>query len=208
MSDRDDSTRVPPNHFPSEIPEVSRAVRPLYPVEDQRTLAQQLVPTADTIRQLYTRFGLRPYRVYLVHAAWSGQVKGQGELRVLRRIEILPTPKVESLDSTSFFLKETGRTETGQIIVTQVSPKYAEDDLLGRVPAVQDPDNPRTSLRNREFYWEVQEGREAAPKAVRRRYVPTAAPDQNRGDFCWTVTLRRQDYATGRNGGTARRSFL
>ena len=48
-----------------EIPEVTGRVKPV--AINGGTLASKLVPVVDKIRQLYTNFGVRPYRVYLVH---------------------------------------------------------------------------------------------------------------------------------------------
>ena len=46
-----------------------------------RTLVDDLIPVADDLRQLYTEFGGRPYRVFLVWVRWSADEDGDGMVR-------------------------------------------------------------------------------------------------------------------------------
>jgi len=139
-------------------------------------------------------------RVFMVHQAWTGDRVGVGEPIEISRTEILPTPRVLDMSGTVLSLAATGNTEDGTIAVDQISPKYAEDDLMGRTPDLLSPVHPRTSLDNIEFFWEVVEHRPNSPLPVRRRYVPTTVADSSPGKFQWKVTLTRQDYDRARDG--------
>jgi hypothetical protein len=186
-----------------EMPEVTGAVHPV-PAR-MPTLGTDLVTTVDDLRQLYTDFGLRPYRVFLVHVAWSGGRRGDGNPIELSRREILPTPRVLDMGSTSFALRSIGLTEEGGVVIEHVSPKYTEDDLLGRTPDLIDPAFPATGLANVEFFWEVAENRPSNPEPVRRRYVPSSTPMLTRDIFQWRVGLVKQDLNRDRRGGFDKR---
>lgn len=184
------------------MPELTRAVRP---VSEGPTMANQLTPIVDTIRQLYTQFGLRSYRVYLVHTAWSGRRIGEGEAQEIARTEILPTPLVRDLSSTTFQLRAFGLTEEGGTSIEQISLRYTEDDLCGRTPDLQDPAFPAVGSSSVEFFYEVVENRNSFPTPVRRRYVPNAVPQLTRDIFQWKVMLTKQDYNRDRQGGYTKR---
>lgn len=187
-----------------ELPEVTGRVKPV-PINGG-TLASRLVPVVDKIRQLYTNFGVRPYRVFMVHVQWSGDRIGDGVPRELSRREILPTPRVGDISGTTEMLRASGLTEEGGISVDQISAKYTEDDLLGRTPDLQDPAMPRTGLRQMEFYWEVVENRPSSPTPVRRDYAPSTAPALSRDGFQWRVNLAKRVFDRARDGGWNRRS--
>jgi hypothetical protein len=184
------------------MPEATRVVQH---IPEGPTLASSLVPVVDTIRQLYSQFGMRSYCVYLVHVAWSGQRRGEGEQVELSRVEILPTPQVQDMGATGLNLPAFGLTEGGGISVEQISCRYTEDDLLGKTPDLQDPAFPATGWVNREFFWEVVENRPSDPAPVRRRYVPDAVPMLTRDIFQWKIHLTKQDYNNDRRGGSSRR---
>jgi hypothetical protein len=182
----------------AELPEVTGQVRPERPGEGL-PLAVRLVPIVDRIRQLNTRFGIRPYRVFLVHLQWSGNRIGDGTPWELSRKEILPTPKVIDMSSTQEILRFAGLTEEGTVRITEISAKYTEDDLMGRTPDLIDPEMPRTGLRNCEFFWELVERRPSNPPSVPRRYVPSAVPMLGRDQFEWTVTVTKVSADRPRN---------
>lgn len=173
----------------AELPELTGQVKPV--PSWQQPLADRLVPVVDRIRQLNTTFGIRPYRVFLVHLQWPNRI-GEGEPFELSRREILPTPRVMDMTSTSEVLRFAGLTEEGSLKIDQISPKYTEDDLMGRTPDLVDPAIPRTGLRNAEFFWEVVERRNSDPPSIPRRYVPSAVPSIGRDRFDWTVALTKQ----------------
>lgn len=187
----------------AELPEQEGKVGPVLP--GSRPLTVRLTPTVDKIRQLYTRFGLRPYRVFLVHILWSGQRIGEGAPHEISRKEILPTPRVVDMQSTTEVLRAFGLTEEGGLSVDQVSAKYTEDDLMGRTPDMTDLSLPRTGLANAEFFWEVVESRASDPPSTPRMYVPTAVPMLSRDGFQWKVQLTKRDFNRARDRSFNRR---
>lgn len=199
--------RTAPVSISGELPELTQQVRPLRPNEVPNSFAVMLTKVADDIRQLNTTFGIRPYRVFLVHVQWSGAVRGSGQGIEIARRELLPTPRVKNMESLPEILRSTGLTEEGSITVDQISAKYSEDDLAGRTPDLQDPSKPITSAANVEFYWEVVENRVALPLAKRRRFTTNGVPELSRGGFQWSVSLIRQDVDRQRNGGNQRGQF-
>lgn len=110
------------------------------------------------------------------------------------------------MNSTNLVLHVTGNTEEGGVTIDQISPKYSEDDLMGRTLDMQDPALMRTSRDTVEFFWEIQENRSIQPYAVKRRYVPTGVPMISRDGFQWTVPMTRQDHDEGRQGAVEPRN--
>lgn len=193
--------RVLPSSPQAELPEAQGRVHPQRPHEVNQGLAVQLVPVVDEIRQLYTEFSLRPYRVFLVHVPWSGGRRGAGQPIEVSRREIEPTPRVRDMNATNEILRATGLSEEGSVVVDQITAKYAEDDLMGRTPDLQDPEMQRTSVVNSEFFWEVEENRPNQPRAVRRYYKPSSVPFLTRDGFQWRVVLTKSDYDPDRAAG-------
>ena len=153
-------------------------IRSLRPVEVGRTLAEDLVGVADDVRALYTEFGLRPYRVWLVWVAWrqdenaDGVIddgedridvdeRGAGRPELLAEIELLPTPRVGPLSGVRQDLDAVGLTERGGLTLDQVSPSYAEDLLMGLLEEFRDPARPNQLKAGISFFYEVQENRQA-----------------------------------------------
>jgi hypothetical protein len=184
---RDD--RMPPSNMPAEISAEGGAV---YPVEPgQMTLAERLVETVDRIRQLNTSLGLRPYRVFLIHVQWSGAKIGLGQPKEISRREILPTPRVRDISSTSEVYTNMGRVEEGGVVIDEVSARFSEDDLMGKTSDLLDPAAPRSGQKNAEFFYEVVESRAIAPNPIPRRYTPSAVPTLNRGNCSWRIVLSK-----------------
>ncbi len=193
--------RTPSGDVRSELPEASGELRPPAPYGVPQTLAGRLTPVADRLRNLLAKNGLRPYRVWLVHASWSGAKRGIGQLTVTSRRELLPVPRVRDMNTVRRNVLAMGLTEEGDIIIDQISAKYTEDDLTGRTPDVVDPSIPRTSRPNVEFWYEVQESRPSTPPPPIRRFSPpAAAPMLSRGGLMWTVVLSKQGEDRGRRG--------
>jgi len=63
-----------------------------------RTLTRRLISTVDGLRDLLTRFGLRPYEVRMVRTKWTGGYRGAGQEIVVFDEAILPTPLILGLD--------------------------------------------------------------------------------------------------------------
>lgn len=198
------SDRVPTGDVAAELVELSGRLRPPEPQQMPQTLAGRLVPLADRLRGLKARFGVRPYRVFLVHAVWTGGRRGVGHQQITSRLELLPVPRVQDISAVRRTLYATGLGEEGDTVIDEISAKYAEDDLVGRTPDLQDPEQRRTSRLDVEFWWEVHEARAVGSTVIRRFSPPTAAPKLSRENMQWRVTLTRQAEDRGRNGGTDR----
>ena len=183
----------------AELLEQTGAVRPLPAQQRPTSLTGRLVQVVDRVRQLNTRLGLRPYRVFLVHLSWPGR-KGIGQPQVLSEREILPTPKVVDMSTTSLFLRAAGLGEEGSIVVGEISPKYSEDDLMGLTPDLTSATDPMTSSDNVEFFWEIRESRQVFPAPQPRRYVPSGVPALNLKKSEWRVPLTKQDGNRARGG--------
>ena len=193
------SDRTAQNAPEQEMPTASGAVRPLRPDEVKQTLAVRLVPTIDKIRQLSTKFGLRPYRVFLVHVQWTGERIGLGTPIEISRREVQPTPRIRDMSSTIEMLSAFGRLEEGAITVDKISPLWSEDDLLGATPDLIETSLPRAGKHNCEFFWEVQENRPVSPPPVPRRYAPASTPTLSRGGMSWRMVLTKQSVNRTRN---------
>lgn len=194
--------------------------RPLTPHEARRTLAHRFAPRADRLRQLNTRFGLRPYRCFLVWTKWSGGERGAGEETVLPggRIELLPTPKVRSLDNVAAQFFSGGVLPVGSLRVTEISALYTRDQLAGLAVPNHDfteenvPPRPRsaedlpkrpsvTSLPQPfDFYWEVVEDGRGDDPAVRSKFRLAAWPNRNPGGVQWECLIERVSSDANRDG--------
>src|SRR4051812_3044355 len=161
----------------------------------------------DDVRTLAADFGVRPYRVFLVHAAWTGTRRGEGTLQIVARREILPVPRVIDLASVRARVGATGTVEEGDLRVVEISARFPEDDLLGRTPDLQDPVAKRTRRKTVEFFWEVIEARASNPRPAPRRFSPPVTVSLDRSGFAWEVTLVRSAYDLGRDGSTDRGAF-
>jgi hypothetical protein len=149
-------------------------------------LVASLGGCVDAIRDINTQFGARQYEVMLIWSKWSGGERGVGEEYVFKETKIEPTPKVGDLKSVSKELSAIGLEESGSLKVTEISPRYDEGFLLGRI----DGEVPGEDVN---FYWEVRSvPREGAP-VFRRRFFPKAAPGYDATKFQWTVSLIKAD---------------
>lgn len=192
-----------------DIPEQTGALDG--PVKERApdTLAWQLTGVADDVRKIAADLGVRPYRVYLVHAEWSGEARGYGEAQIISRREIVPVPRVRDIDSATRNLRATGMTEEGDVVVDQISARLTEDDLLGKTPDMRDAVQQRTSRAKVQFWWEIVENRPSNPSpAIRRFSGPVKVPVLTRGGLQWRVTLVKQDLDRGRDGGTVPRNVF
>ena len=191
----------------AELPALSGRLRTTDPgTVHHRTLAHALAPIVDVVRQIPVQMGLRPHRVFLVHAAWSGGRAGAGHLDVTSRVEVLPVPRVRQLGAVAEVLRATGVTEEGDVQVDRISARFAEDDLRGITPDMRDAVVPRTLAPQVDFWWEVVEVRPVDPQPIPRRFNIMSA-ELSRGRAEWVVRLARQDYDRGRRGETERGAF-
>lgn len=194
--------------------------RPLSSDQARRTLVHRLAPRIDRARQYLTRFGLRPYRVTLVWTIWSGSERGEGTEQELPggRLELLPTPKVKSLDTVSFRFFSGGVLPVGSVGVEKISALYTQDQLTGlAIPNAvftRRNDPPRLSSAEQlppkpsnnslpdpyDFFWEVVEDGRGDDPPVRSKYRLAAWPMRQPGNAEWTVILERVSNDENRDG--------
>jgi len=150
----------------------------------------------DRVRQLNTRFGARPYRVFLNWTLFGGEETGQGYERLMRRVEILPTPLVTNLDNVIFSPWHAGILQSGSLKVSEVSVvAYGEDVLrgldAGLIPGLDlcgdDPGIPEPW----DFFYEVVEDGRAGSMPDRPRFRLANTPFRDVERAQWTFTLER-----------------
>lgn len=172
--------------------------QPLQPFQARRTLANRLSPTADRLRQFCTKFGIRPYRVFLVWTVFDGEERGEGTERELARVELLPTPKTAELTSLQQGPYVGGVLATGTVKLDRISAGYTAAQLTGlQVPGRgQELDMPE----NVDFWYEMREDGRGTDLPVPQRFRLSSAPFRAAGRVCWTVILETQNEATGMDG--------
>ncbi len=155
------------------------------------SLVEDLGPVADDLRQLFTDFGTRPYRVFSVVVFWTGGEEGRGEETVESETEFLPTPLVD-LSRLRSVTTSAGKTEKGFHVMTEVSPRYTEDDIRTLFHVQPLP-------KGRTGYIEIQMDRRDA-QAKRRRFAVRGVPARRADEFDFRVSLSVQDQARLRSG--------
>lgn len=170
--------------------------RSLNPFEARASLANRLgTRVADRLRQFSTKFGLRPYRVFLVWTTFDGEERGEGRERELQRIEVLPTPRISELTALQAAAYPTGVIGTGAIRADLISVKFTESQLNGtaipaRGQALGDyPDKI-------DFWWEMRADGRGLDVAKPIRFRLAAAPMLLPGSLGWAVMLEKQEEAT------------
>lgn len=176
--------------------------RALTSTEASKTLANRLgVRLAPRLRQLATRFGLRSTRVFLVWTRWTGEYRGEGDERILARVELLPTPEVSPETAVQGMPYSAGKLPVGQLTVNLISLRYTKEMLQGKIiPSIDEGGNPivipktaSVDVRKEptEFFWElVEDGRGDTPPE-RERYRLIGEPWRNEGNVCWQCTIER-----------------
>lgn len=101
-------------------------------ISRRQSLVQRLSPRVDKIRQKFTTIGLRPYDVFLVWTRWDGEERGEGYESELRRVAILPRPKVEDLTSLSLSPFSGGVLPVGSVRLSELTAQLTADNLTGR----------------------------------------------------------------------------
>lgn len=158
------------------------------------TLARKLVPTADSLRDLLTRFGLRTYKVSVIRIQWSGGDRGVGTPVVLRETVLLPTPKVEGLSSLTELIQPIGMNEEGGIDLTKISATYTDEDLRGL--SAQGEEIPP----DEEVFYEIEFPRLDGGPSLKRRFQLRGAPQFRPGGLQWSVRLEKSNDNRDRRG--------
>jgi hypothetical protein len=187
-------------------------IGPLPPGAAARTLTQRLSPLADRLRQIGTNFGIRPYRVFLTWTKFGGSARGEGDEMIVQRAEILPTPKVSSLDSVSFSMFHAGTVPVGSIKLTEISNVAWTEDLLrgldpvaipplaAMVPANQPPPLDVGIPQPYDFFYEVvEDDRSGSEENVRFRFRLLNKPFRLPGQVMWSVMLQKVSEDRRRN---------
>lgn len=147
------------------------------------SLASKLIPAVDKLRDIYTKFGARPYRVRIIRTRFSGPRRGNGVEQIIHELELLPTPLVVDMRSLTEMVTPIGVNEQGVIQLQQVSGRFTEEQLIGVGPdGTQVPENET-------IYYEIEFFRRDGGQAERRRFVRDSIPMYNALQFQWQLTL-------------------
>jgi hypothetical protein len=173
--------------------------RPLTPEEARRTLAHRLgTRVAPRLWQLNTRFGIRPYRVWLVWSRWSGEERGEGSETICWRHELLPTPKLD-VSSIRYDGTPVGRVPMGTINVSEIVVTYTADELSGlMIPRPHEDVIPEPN----DFYYEVVEDGRGDPCPLRAKYRLANQPMRDAENVMWRVQLERMSEDNLRDGSS------
>ena len=155
-------------------------------LEIGRTIISALNPVADILRDLKTEpFGARPYQVHQVWTRWSGGTRGEGVEEVIAERLILPTPKVADLKGLSATQQMIGQLENGALEVSEISPRYTEEELRGLETGFEEIPGDQS------FYWEIMFPRADGAPVPRRAFSTNSAPSYDATNFQWTIRLVR-----------------
>lgn len=197
---------------------------PLSPHEARNSFAHRFGRVADRLRQLNTRFGVRPYKVQLVWTEWSGRERGQGTEKELARVELLPTPLVQGLDGVAHQFFSGGVLPVGSLRVAEISIYFTQDMLTGLAfPEGCECDGDlarrlRHTSPNRatsfhlerpsqltlpeplDFFWEVREDGRGDEPPARNKFRLSAWPNRRADKLAWEVLLERVSNDENRDG--------
>lgn len=190
-----------------------RPIRALTQDQAKRTLlsrlsgTQQRVGVIDRTHQISTRLGMRPNRVYLVWARWTGAERGEGDQLILQRIEILPTPMVSDLTSVALNPYSAGKLPVGAVRIDQISAgRYREDYLRGTLipsdPLFGQAGTP-INVQTEDFWVEVQEDGRNVPlgqQAERKRFRIFGGPFLSPCCTQYSVIVERMSEDMRRDG--------
>jgi hypothetical protein len=152
-----------------------------------KTLARKLIPVADLLRDLRTKFGMRPYEVHVIRTRWTGGERGIGEEYTKSDTTILPTPRIVDLTSLSEIVQPVGLDEVGMVTLDEISGRYTDDQLRGFHDDGTPPDPDENVFY--EVVFPLPDG--SSGNVERRRFFPTSAPHYTAGKFEWVVRLER-----------------
>jgi hypothetical protein len=159
-----------------------------------KTLAFKFIPLADRLRDLNTRFGLRPYVVSIIHTKWAGGRRGQGVEEVSSVLLIEPTPKVASMTSLAEIVHPIGLDEVGGISVSEISGRYTEYQLRGFDSKGNPPGADET------VFWEIEFPVPGDADSFRRRFTLSSVPMYQAGKLQWNVNLEKSHNDRTRSG--------
>lgn len=164
------------------------------PQQMQKSLARKFVPLADSLRDLFTKFGLRPFVVRLMRVRWNGEERGIGVAEVDSEVIIEPTPKISDLTALTELVQPVGLDEVGGLLLSEISGRYTEDELKGLKPG-------ETEIPpNVEVFYEIEFPRLDGAPSVKRRFFFRSAPYYNSGALQWSIRLEKSGEDRALNG--------
>jgi len=154
------------------------------------SLVAELVCAVDEARDIATQLGVRTYDAHVIRLRWSGGEIGSGTVIQVDDLQILPTPRVEGMDTVSDVVESYGALERGEISIDRISLSYTEDDLTGLRSGPLSP--------GEEVIWEITS---LAPNAKKRHtFHLGGAPTRKPGTVEWSVGLVRATVDRGAPG--------
>lgn len=150
-----------------------------------KSFASSLISAADSIRDLYVQFGLRTYLVSIIRTGWTGGKRGMGVEYVKEEIEVLPTPRLSTLDSVTEILQPVGLDEIGYVMLSEISGRYTEDELLGRIK------DGIPLGKDEQVFYEIHFPQKDGNPGIRRRFLIRAAPFYSAERLQWSIQLQR-----------------
>jgi hypothetical protein len=160
------------------------------------TLQRKLIPTADKLRDILTKFGMRPYTVKIFRVKWSGGARGVGTPYIIQgsELHLLPTPKMTDLNAVQEIVQPVGLDEIGSIQVSQISGQFTEEQLRGLGPDGSEPPP------DEEVFYEIEFLRSDGLPGQRRRFQLRGAPQYYAGRFQWIIQLEKAHEDRSRAG--------
>lgn len=155
------------------------------PTSMKETLSRKLVPVADRLRDLNTRFGLRNYIVRIVKTCWTGGKRGLGDEELVWIENILPTPRVLDLGSLAEIVTPIGLNEVNSVQIDQISGRYTEEFLLGIDKNGNEP------APDENVYYEVEFPRGDGRPSRKRRFHISSVPDYRAVRCQWSIDLTK-----------------
>lgn len=159
------------------------------------TLGDDLIDVVDSVRDIATVLGTRPYVVSVLWTRWSGGDFGRGVEEIINKTPILPTPRVVSVDSLDREVLSIGTEESGDLSVFEVSGRYTEAFLNGAPSAIGLNNN----TKGIQSFWEI-EFKERSDAPIKRRFTLKDVPAYDALKVQWTLTLKRALRNRSRNG--------
>ena len=176
-------------------------LRPLTPTQAKQSLASRMGNVADKFRAVEARLGYRPYRVFMTWTSWEGDERGDGNQRVVARVEMLPTPKVSDLTALHQQGFSAGKALVGDVRLTEVSTSYPLETLLGNIIPERGEDQVPEPFHF--FYEIVEDGRHCPPNGEgdeRKRFNLGAAPFLDVENHQWILVLDKMSGDMKRDG--------
>ncbi len=161
-----------------------------------KSLINKLQPVADNVRDLASKFGLRPYKVSVITTRWTGPNRGEGTEVLVSELVLLPTPAVNGTGDVDASVGSVGTQEIGIVDITEISGRYTEDQLRGYSEDGAPP------ARDVNVWWEIVYPQPGGT-SQRRRYTPASRAVYNPGALAWEITLDSAIVPRDRGGGFA-----